>query len=260
MKDTSTAKQLWLNSSVAYILAGPLVLLVHECSHLVAGLLLGEKGILYGHAVDWGEHVSTNHQIITAATGPLFSMISGFILIYLTQKWGKGFWRLFWLWFGFLSAMEGVGYLFITPFGGVGDTGRVMALLDAPYIFSILAGLVGVAGMFLLAKLFATQAVKYTTTTKELRSVGLFAWLTGTIVMVIIGLPGMFALPAELQFAVLMGTISLGIFTPLLTIFYQKVKTQKERLALSTPYVGVALAVIVNLLIIFVVEKGIHIG
>ena len=51
---------LWFNSTVAFLLAGMLVVTAHELSHLVAGLLLGEQATLFPTAVEFGEPRATS--------------------------------------------------------------------------------------------------------------------------------------------------------------------------------------------------------
>ena len=264
MKLTATKlpsnQHILVNSVVAFVLAGMVATTLHELSHLTAGLLLGHPGRLYVSAVDTSGLVSTNHLIIIALTGPLFSLVFGILFIFMARNWGQGFGRLFWLWLGFLSAQIGFGYFIISPFASMGDTGKALSLLHAPALIYIISFLFGVSGMIWLGKRFATPAVAYTTDTSSLRTIGLFSWLIGTGLLLCIEIPANRMLPTDLLPTVIAGTATIGIFTPLLTFFYKSLTVEHEQLTLGKPIAGLACALLFAVLLLFVLSHGIKIG
>lgn len=123
-----------INSAIAFVLAGMLVTTIHELSHLTTARILGVQATLYPNFIDLHGTVSDLDTGLIAATGPLFSLVTGLLIIWLvkTKSWKSGFARLLVLWFGFLSAETGFGYFFVAPLVSDGDTGLVLALAHAP--------------------------------------------------------------------------------------------------------------------------------
>lgn len=250
---------LWFNSSIALLLAGMVATTLHELSHLTTGKIIGESATLFPNEVVFGAHVSTNHQILTAATGPIFSLISGLIIITLLSKSGKGFMRLFWMWLGLISAQIGFGYLIIAPFARNGDTGKVLSLLNAPNVVYIASFILGIIGMLWLARTFAKSVVAYTDgTTKTMRPFGIYSWLTGTILMVAVYMFAARNLSDSDQIIVLIGVATSTIFAPMFSFFYRKITIMHEKLALDVPYIGVAASVVVALILELVLANGVH--
>jgi hypothetical protein len=251
---------LLLNSAVAFVLAGMLATLCHELAHLVAGLLLGEAGTIYPSAVDSGDQASVRTRVIIALAGPVFSLASGLLIIRTARHWGNGFVRLFWLWFGFLSAQIGCGYLIIAPVAHVGDTGQALALLNAPIAVYVLSFVVGTLGMVWLARQFASRAVAFSSDRTSLRMVGLFAWLIGTGLLLLIDVFTNVALPLDVLPTVLAGTATIGMFTPMLTFFYRRVSVPHEPLTLKAPFAPGILTLLLVLFEIFALSRGITVG
>ena len=119
-------------SSTAFVLAAIVNSFVHELAHATAGLAQGLTPTISPFSVSYTPDGSTDQQIVTASAGPLFSLALGLILIAVSRNWGRGIVRLFWLWLTFMALMNFVGYLMIAPVAQVGDTGKVLKLLDAP--------------------------------------------------------------------------------------------------------------------------------
>jgi hypothetical protein len=252
---------LWFNSSVAFLLAGMLTVTAHEVSHLVAGLSLGEQATLYPTAVEFAGDRSTSDATVTAATGPIFSLVSGLILIFATRGWGTGFGRLFWMWLGFMSAQTGFGYLMIAVIAREGDTGRVLDDLDAPGFVYWLSLLAGLAGMLWLSRMFAGRVVAYTDGSHpSMRAFGIFSWLTGSAVLLVVYALAVRNLEPDLIFICLLGVFASGVFAPMFSFFHRRVTVRRESLALSTPVLGLACSAVLALVLVFVVANGIDVG
>lgn len=125
-------KSFLINSSVAFVLAGLLATTLHEMAHFITALILGDYAKIFPPYVQTADNINLYHHIIISAAGPVFSLLSGLIIIWLLSGKGKGFMRLFWTWLGFLSAQIGFGYFLISPLAKAGDTGFVLSSLNAP--------------------------------------------------------------------------------------------------------------------------------
>ena len=249
---TKSKLLLW-NSAVAFTLAGLLAITAHEAAHLISGALAGRlPATLYPNAVDFAGASGTAVRVFTALAGPVFSLLSGLALIWCARHWGRGFGRLFWLWFAFLSAQIGFGYMIVAPFMQAGDTGQALMLLNAPTPSYIVTCLAGVSGMFWLARLFAVRAVGYVSASdvQSLRNIGLLAWLAGTGALMAIYTVASGQLSSDVVPGVLAGVVTIGIFTPLLTFLYRKAKADPEELVLARPIAGMIMVVVVATLLL----------
>ena len=254
------SRLLFWNSTVALVLAGMLSITLHELSHFVTGLALGRESTLYATSVAGGNE-TTSVAMATAAAGPLFSIVFGLIIVFAGRHWGTGFVRLFWMWLGFTSAQVGFGYLMIAIIAPVGDTGKVLALLDAPDVLYWVSLVAGIAGTLWLSRLFATRVVSYSGESETaMRDFGIFSWLLGTGILALIYLTTILTLPADAIFVSMMGIIAIAIFAPMFSFFYKRVKVKHEQLQLKAPLFGIVFAVVVALTVIFVINQGITVG
>lgn len=252
---------LWANSTVAFVLAGMLAVTAHELSHLVAGLLLGDPATLFPTAVEFGAGRSASHATVTAATGPIFSLLSGIALIFATRDLGRGFGRLLWMWFAFMSAQTGFGYLMIAVIARDGDTGRVLDDLGAPGFVYWLSLIAGVAGMLWLSRMFAARVVAYTDgSVPQMRAFALLAWLAGSVVLLAVYALAVRNLDPGLIVICLLGVFASGVFAPMFSFFYRSVTVPRTPLTLSAPVAGLVGAVVLALLLVLVVARGVPVG
>jgi hypothetical protein len=242
------------NSAVALILADSLSVFLHESAHAITGLVRGVTPTLHPNSVDYTPTPDPTTQLITAAAGPLFSLVFGLIVFAACRSAGRGFLRLFFMWLGLVSMQNFFGYLFIAPFAGAGDTGRVLSLLRAPVAVYIACGVIGAALTLLNARLLAGQVMRYATGPTELRRLVLFPWLIATAVAVALtplNLIGGRADPATLPL-IMAGAFAIAIFAPMFTLFYRRISRPYERLDLGQPMVPLiitaGLIVAINLL------------
>jgi hypothetical protein len=253
----------WANSAVAFALAGMVAVLLHETSHAVAGLVLGDRDVrLYGYQVSFAEPRPPMRAVATALTGPVFSLVLGAVVIATTRNAGRGFARLFFLWLGLISAQNFFGYLIIAPFGQVGDTGQALALLGAPTAVYVVLFVVGVAGTLALAYLFLSQLRRYADGASELRRLGVQAWLAGTAFAVVRTL--LEVLPhhadAGVTVVVIAGAVASGIFAPILTPAWRRVSATYAPLSLRTPVVGLVLVVLLATVLVAGLSFGVPLG
>lgn len=140
-------RALWVNAAVAAVLAGVLVVLVHESIHLIFNLGKGYAATLYPYGVAADAERPVGVAVLALMSAPVFSLLSGVVMIFVQPLRGRGgFGHLLWLWFAFMSAMEGFGYFTIAGILPAGDTGQTLELLNAPFVVSILSLIFGVAG------------------------------------------------------------------------------------------------------------------
>lgn len=252
-------RDLWLNSTLALAIASLVAVVLHESSHAVAGLLQDRPVVLYPFQVDFPGQRSSAQEIVTAATGPIFSLLLGLVVIAGTRHLGRGFGRLFFLWLGFICAQNFFGYLVIAPFGDVGDTGKVLALLGAPGFVSILCFLIGAVGTMWLSWLFLNQAMRHVRDLSGLRTISVLAWLAGTVLNVVRTV--LEILPsspsAGVIIVVMSGAVAAVIFAPLLTSMYQRVQVPYEQLELRRPVVPLVAFLVLLVLDLVFLARGI---
>lgn len=256
MKNTN--KSFLINSSVAFILAGMLTITLHEMAHFITALLLGDNAKIFPPYVQTSNGISLHSHIIVASAGPIFSLISGLLIIRLLSNKGQGFMRLFWTWLGFLSAQTGFGYFLIAPLAKAGDTGFVLSSLKSPWPIYAFVCAVGAIGTYLfLPRLFSNKVSPYSTDKKGYFQLGMYPWLIGTAIMLAIYfvISGVIMHENFSLFLSLAGVATIGIFTPMAR--FKPVKDKFQTLELATPIVPIFITLIFALFLIFGLTHGI---
>lgn len=205
---------------------------------------------------------TTSAHVITALTGPFFSLVTGLLAIRFRPARRGGFGPLLWVWFAFISAEEGVGY-FIAPIITAGHTGAALAALKAPGWVGWACAAVGVVGLVLLARRFAVDAVRFTCDLDESRAFCVWSRLIGAAVSVAVDAAYLAITPgtgSPAAFAILLGSVSLGVLAPMATMFWQKVGVEKQPLALGLPTVGIIALVVLVAIKAVVFTRGLHLG
>jgi hypothetical protein len=219
----TTRGMLLLNSTVAFIVAGSLTILLHETSHAIAGIALGAQAIQSPFAVDYLPALTDHQQVLTALTGPIFSLVSG--LVAMQFRLFRGFWTLVWGWFGVLSAEEGFGYFTIAGIVRVGDTGTAMKLLQAPHWTYWLCFVVGIAGLFLLAWRFSGFVVAVSRDVSDERAICVWPWIYGTLSLTALMAVYVLLTPgvsSAAVVAVMAGVVAIGVFAPMSMMFSKR--------------------------------------
>jgi len=234
-RNALSGRTLILVASLAFVSASIVNSLLHEAAHTVAGLPQGLTPTISPFSVSYDPEGTARQQIITSAAGPLFSLTLGLILLVVARRWGTGFVRLFFFWLPFMGIMNFVGYCLIAPFGQAGDTGKMLALLNAPGPSFVAVALTGVIGQFLLAWRFAVEVKRYTSSKTEERQLAYFPWLIGTPAVMVLTLLEliMLRIPGLQLVLILAYSVAFGIFAPMQFIFSSRVSNTYEALGLS---------------------------
>lgn len=106
-----STRTMTINAAVAFVAAHLVVVLLHEPSHAVAGVALGYSSVMYPYGVIISPEPSQHGLAVVALAGPAFSLVTG-LLAMSCMPWrrGRGFLHLAWLWFAFMSVVQGAGY------------------------------------------------------------------------------------------------------------------------------------------------------
>ena len=141
----------------------------------------------------------------------------------------------------------------------VAGTGT-LHLLNAPLWIGLVIFAVGWIGTFFVGRLATVRFLDFTDPASEipsqLRSVGLFAWLAGVLVVLIFSI-GSFDTSTQGIFEVF-GILTSGIYSSLVRYFLQRVKVSGEPLELHFPAVGSVLLVAIALLRLLIFAPGLH--
>ena len=233
-----------------------MVILLHEGSHAVAGILQGAMAIQSPFSVDYDPSLGQSASVIASMTGPIFSLVTGLLAGLVNPFARHPFWRMAWGWFAFLSAEEGFGYFTIAGIIKAGDTGTALSILDAPGWTYWACFVFGIAGLFLLAFRFAGVGVSVSVDVDRMRAFCVWPWIAGTVISTLLMLvyvlltPGV---PSDAVVAVLIGAASLGVFAPMSMMFRRRrpFATHVRPLP-AIPVVGlivIAVTVVINLLL-----------
>ena len=250
-------RALTANAALAFVLAAIVNSVLHESAHAIAGLVQGLTPTISPFSVDYVPEGTTTERIITAAAGPLFSLVLGLGLIRLARSWGSGFGRLFWLWLAFMAVMNFVGYCFIAPFAHNGDTGQALALLGAPTWIFLIVSIIGVGGQFLLARRFAIEVKRYASGIEQERSLSFYSWMIGTPVVVVLTAVEalLMGAPAEQLVIVVAYGLAVGVFAPMQFLFSARVQNASDPLRLK-PVDPAALGVTVVVAVAMIALAG----
>jgi hypothetical protein len=254
---------LW-SSTVAFVVAQMVVIILHESAHTLTGLLQGYRATQFAGEVRFTPEQTTRALVVTALAGPAFSLVSGLVAMLFRPFRGLGFAELLWAWLAFLSAQEGFGYLTIAPIITGGDTGAALSALHAPGWVGWICTALGLAGTLFLARRFAVVGVRFTRDLYEIRAFCFYPWLIATGILVVLSAVQLAITPGTsigAVVAIMAGSASLGIFAPVAMSFWQRVSVRKELLDLPpVPWAGIAAAVVLALLNILILSRGVHLG
>src|SRR5689334_13940760 len=84
---------LW-NSTVAFVVAQMVVIVLHESAHAVTGLLQGYRATQFAGEVRFTPEQTTRALVLTALAGPVFSLVSGLLAMMFRPFRGRGFGEL----------------------------------------------------------------------------------------------------------------------------------------------------------------------
>lgn len=182
-------KSLAINSILIAVSTSIIGTILHESAHYVAGYYLGLNPELHHNYVNPLAEGTELQNILMAAAGPLFSLVFGVVIMFISIKFIKpSLLKLFMTWLGMGSILGLLGYLLISPIAKNGDTGRVFAYLQIPTFVSVIIAIASFAFITYLFKKWSNQFVFYkhddtfdkTETTKQL----FFYPIFGSIIIV----------------------------------------------------------------------------
>lgn len=214
------------NTSVAFVIGATIMVFLHESSHSVAGALQGYHPFQLPFAVGYRPEQTRTAAVVTLLTGPLFSLVSGFVGVVVDRLVRpfrrRPFWRLVWLWVVFGSIQEGFGYFQIAGILPAGDTGQAFTLLGLPAWAFFVSTALGIAGMFFTAFLFAQPIGEMSSSISDMRALAGWPWIFGTLgflalmVVYVLLTPG---IDAGSIAAVLAGAVAVGVYAPMSVMF-----------------------------------------
>lgn len=181
-----SVRTLTLNTTLAMVGATMATLVLHELSHAIAAIAQGSPARLFPSASVALRERPVPEQIVEMMTGPVFSLVLGVVLIAVLRPGPRpGFGHLWLSWLGFTSAMEGIGYLILTPLG-VGDTGMSAELSGLPPALGWVAAALSIGGMVLLARAYGRRIARFVPhgDSPRLRGLSFYPWMIGTVVVV----------------------------------------------------------------------------
>ena len=217
-----------INSAIAFALALLVMITLHELAHGVVAVGFGFRPVIHA-STETDPATAVGTQVTILLAGPVWSLISGLVVLALPQVSARhAFWRLAVLWFGLVSVQEFSGYLVVGAFTNVGDIGTVYKLLDTPLWIKIIVLLIGVALMYLTARVAIARLLQLTDPVaampSQLRSLGLFGWLGGVVIAVVVSIPT-FDASADGLLEVL-GTIAAGSFLVFVRVVMRRLHVQ----------------------------------
>ncbi|MBA2699734.1 MAG: M50 family metallopeptidase [Nocardioidaceae bacterium] len=254
-----TARPQLINSTVAFALAALLMITVHEFGHAVAALLVGVDPTVYPFSVaaDGG---SDHDQAFIALAGPVVSLVVGAAVIALPRRpSGDAFVPLLVLWFGLLNLQEFAGYLVTGIIDNVGDVSSAYASLDAPLWVKVVVFAIGWALTYLNGVIATRRLLQMTDSQRDaapqMRDLGLFAWLLGVVVVVVLGL-GAYDLGSVDGAFEILGTVSIGIFLVFVRPLMRNLEVERRPPSYRLPIVGAVTLVVVAALRLIVLGPG----
>jgi hypothetical protein len=257
---------LLVNSTIAFAIALPLMITIHEFAHALASSVQGLRPVVYPGQVVNQVVGTTDQQVVHLLAGPIGSLLLGVVILMVAPA-VRGFWGLFLLWFGALNVQEFTGYLMTGPFLAIGDVGAALHLLGAPAWVYWLLFLAGVGGMMLLGRHFTARLLAMTDAAgdlqAQLRGLGLFAWLLGAGLTLGYGLVGSLlnggASGAFTQVGLIeaVATLTSGVFVFAVRLFMRTdVPGRPISVGWTWPIAGLAIAIAVELARTFVLGPG----
>ena len=248
-----------VNSTVAFVGALFLSVTLHELAHGLTALAFGVTPTVYaGHETHAA--LSPGQESWVALAGPLFSLVSGLIVL-LAPRRGRGFWRLFRVWFGVLSVQSFFGYLMTGPFVAYGDIGHAFRLLHAPGVAYVASFVVGLLGTFALGRFLTEQLLALTDgegdeRAAQLRQFAFFTWIAGVALALLLSVSsdllsrnGIFEAAA---------IFTAGIPALMARIFMRRLSVRGIGFAGGVPWAGIALVAVLTVLRLTVLTSGVR--
>lgn len=187
-----------VESAALFASAFFLTTLAHELAHALAGVLVGRDPVMFTTRVQYTIDGSELARVTTSLAGPLFSGVSGLALAFIARAMrGAPRLRLWVLWLGYHGLVNLIGYAFSAWFAPDADLGSAMRLLGVPTVGLIAIMGLGLAGLRLVARLFASTFAQLAPTPLSSdveanawsKEIGVFAGFLATPVLMLSMLP-----------------------------------------------------------------------
>lgn len=234
-----------LSSSFIAAAAAMLQIQMHEYAH---GITAAAQGAPATVSPLMAEHQSAPGVDDTLATlaGPLFSIVLAAILYAASRPLPSGYLRAFLTWISLSAAQGTFGYLMVGMFMPVGDTAVLFEAWGLPTVGYVAAGLVGIAGMFLLSYLLSREVMRTLSDQGDVVAATVVTWLVATGIMAVVYTSAALTVGYSAEYLVptIIGATTALVFAPLATIWWQRVPHRHRPWSHGSPAVQVAVLVL----------------
>lgn len=155
---------MWFISIVLIIIAGLLQHIVHECGHMLAAIILGEKiakvqwltyhggtRVFYENEPDYNKHTPKKWAVI-ASGGYISTNISGCFLIFLYNIMPNNFLKFVCYIAAMMFLVTDCLYFTLGSIGNFGDIIGIRDILNMPKSISVFLSVIGFAVNILIIK------------------------------------------------------------------------------------------------------------
>lgn len=152
-----------INSTLILVSTTIFSTILHESAHFLTGLYFHLEPELHHNYVESLREGTEVQMVIEAAAGPLFSLIFGIIIMFISIKYIQpSLLKLFFTWLGLGNILIFMGYILIAPIASQGDTGKVFAYFNSPMYLTITAAILSFLLINYLFGKWSNQFVFYT--------------------------------------------------------------------------------------------------
>lgn len=151
-----------INSTFILVSTSIINTIGHELAHYITRLYFHLKPELHHNYVQSSVNGTPLQEMLSAAAGPLFSLVFGMIILWIAIKYiSPSLLKLFMLWLGLGSILAFMGYILIAPIAKAGDTGKVFDYFGFPLSLSIGLAIVSFMVIYIVFVRLASQFVHY---------------------------------------------------------------------------------------------------
>ncbi|MGO1174480.1 MAG: hypothetical protein ACTHXO_01630 [Actinomycetaceae bacterium] len=254
-------RRIALRTAAVATTAVVLLIQLHEYAHAVVAVLLVGSSTVHGAMADHPPASDADLALIAIA-GPVFSLVAGLLAYAVSRPLASGYARALLTWFGLGSMQGAFGYLMIALIAPVGDTAVAFEAWDLSIVWSIVAFVAGLAGMFLNAYLLAREIGRTFGTPAPFRGASVWAWLVATVAILVIyvGVALLAGVGGEILAWTIIGPATALVFAPMATIFWRRVPYLDRPWSVgSTPAIVAGLVVAVAIVAVHAVV-GVELG
>jgi hypothetical protein len=194
-------KNVFINSTILFVIASILEMTLHELGHFIAAILVHAKEAVLHHnyVSDEAGDLPLRQIIFIKGAGPLVSLVIGMLFHLICSRQDKrNLLFLFNLYMSIFGYIGFFGYLLIAPFFTSGDTGYICFVLEFPIWLTISIAVAGGFILYLLMRMLVRFFVEMGTAeiadNKELRppfisALIFYPLLAGIVITTLLNLP-----------------------------------------------------------------------